>query len=308
MLFSILIANYNNARYLDIALASLRAQTCQDWEVILVDDASADNFEEVIAGWSWDGRIKVFRNQRNEGCGYTKRRCAELASGSLLAFLDPDDALDPEALAIMAQAHAQYPECSLIHSTHYICDARLRVKRVAGYPRALPEGAPYLLLNDGSIHHFSTFKKTCYEATEGLSPLNRAAVDQDLYYKLEETGDVLFIDKPLYHYRIHDGSISNAGKEREASLWHYSIIMEACLRRMKNAGNKELRKAYRARYYKARIFCSFRQRRYVDFLYSLMIFPFAGGWENLASYFRKLPKEGVSLIRRSLIDDYEIKV
>jgi len=305
MLFSILIANYNNTRYLDTVLSSLRAQTCRDWEVILVDDASTDNFEEVISGWRWDERIKVFRNQRNEGCGYTKRRCVELASGSLLAFLDPDDALDPEALAVMGEAHARHPECSLIHSTHYICDHRLRVKRVADYPRALPEGMPYLLLNDGSIHHFATFKKACYEATEGLSPSNRKAVDQDLYYKLEETGEVLYIDKPLYHYRIHEGSISNAGKEREASLWHYSIIMEACLRRMKHP---DLRKVYRARYYKARIFRSFRRRRYMDFLYSLMVFPFAGGWDNLVSYFRKLPKEGISLIRRSLVEDYEIKV
>jgi glycosyltransferase involved in cell wall biosynthesis len=306
MLFSILIANYNNARYLGTALASLQAQTCRDWEVILVDDASTDNFEEIITGWRGDERIKVFRNERNEGCGYTKRRCAELASGPLLAFLDPDDALDPEALAIMEKAHAQHPECSLIHSTHYICDKQLQIKRIAGYPRALPEGVSYLLLSDGSIHHFVTFKKACYAATEGLSPVNRAAVDQDLYYKLEETGKVLYIDKPLYYYRIHEGSISNEGKERAASLWHYSIIMEACLRRMKKGDDQ--RKVYRARYYKARIFRSFRQGKYMDFLYCLMIFPFAGGWENLKRYFRKLPKEGITLIRRSLVDDYEIKV
>ena len=131
MLFSILIANYNNGRYLDTALTSLQAQTCQDWEVILVDDASTDDFEQVIARWEGDKRIKVFRNVRNEGCGYTKRRCAELASGSLLAFLDPDDALEPGALMVMGEAHALHPECSLIHSTHYICDPELRVKRVA---------------------------------------------------------------------------------------------------------------------------------------------------------------------------------
>lgn len=317
MLFSILIANYNNARYLGTALASLQAQTCQDWEVVLVDDASTDDFEAVMADWGGDERIKVFRNARNEGCGYTKRRCAELASGSLLAFLDPDDALDPEALAIMAEAHVRHPECSLIHSTHYICDPLLRVKRVAGYPKALPEGVPYLLLSDGSIHHFATFKRACYAATEGLSPVNRKAVDQDLYYKLEETGPVLYIDNPLYYYRIHEGSISNAGKEREASLWHYAVIMEACRRRIRSgdaalAGwgrtRVSMRRMYRIRYYKARIFRSFRGRRYVDFLYSLMVFPFAGGWENLVRYAGKLPKEGIALIRRSLVDDYEIKV
>lgn len=305
MLFSILIANYNNSRYLETALASLQAQTCQDWEVILVDDASTDEFSAVIARWGYDERIKVFRNQRNEGCGFTKRRCAALASGSLLAFLDPDDALIPEALAIMEEAHANNPACSLIHSTHYICDPLLRVNRIAGYPRALPANTPYLLLGDGSIHHFAVFKKACYLRTEGLSPLNKKAVDQDLYYKLEETGGILYLDKPLYYYRIHAGSISNAGKERDATLWHYAVIMEACLRRMKE---RPQRKAYRTRYYKIRVFRSFREGRYMDFLYSLIVFPFAGGWENMVSYVRKLPKEGIALVKRSLADDYEIKV
>jgi glycosyltransferase involved in cell wall biosynthesis len=305
MLFSILIANYNNSRFLDTALASLHVQTCTDWEVILVDDASTDDFEKIIACWTFDSRIRVFRNAKNEGCGYTKRRCAELASGSLLAFLDPDDALAPGALAVMAAAHKHHPACSLIHSTHYICDPELNVRRVADYPRALPPDTPYLLLSDGRVHHFATFRKTCYLMTEGLSPLNRKAVDQDLYYKLEEVGKILFIDQPLYYYRIHVGSISNAGKEREASCAHYSVIMAACLRRMKN---KEHKKIYRARYYKARIFRSFRKRRYMDALYSLMIFPFAGGWSNLADYLRRLPKEGSALVRRSLVDDYEIKM
>jgi glycosyltransferase involved in cell wall biosynthesis len=305
MLFSILIANYNNSRFLDTALASLHVQTCTDWEVILVDDASTDDFEKIIAGWTYDSRIRIFRNAKNEGCGYTKRRCAELASGSLLAFLDPDDALAPGALAVMAAAHSHHPACSLIHSTHYICDPELNVRRVADYPGALPPDTPYLLLSDGRVHHFATFKKACYDLTEGLSPLNRKAVDQDLYYKLEEVGKILFIDQPLYYYRIHGGSISNAGKEREAACAHYSVIMASCLRRMKNTAHKKI---YRARYYKARIFRSFRKRQYFDALYSLMIFPFAGGWSNLADYLRRLPKEGLALVRRSLVDDYEIKV
>lgn len=313
MLFSILIANYNNSRYLATVLASLQAQTCQDWEIILVDDASTDDFEEVMSHWGREERIRIFRNLRNEGCGFTKRRCAELASGELLAFVDPDDALTPEALEVMASAHAQHPECSLVHSTHYICDEMLRERRIAGYPRALPANTPYLLLGDGSIHHFVTFRKTSYDRTEGLSALNRKAVDQDLYYKLEERGEVLFIDKPLYYYRIHAGSISNAGKEREATLWHYSVILEACQRRMRElkgggSAEKKLVKAYRARYYKVRVFRAFRERKYIDFLCSLAIFPFVGGWQNVVSYARKLPREGAALIRRTLVDDYEIKV
>ena len=260
MLFSILVANYNNSRFLDTALKSVQSQSYTHWEVILVDDGSTDEFEKIVAQFKTDKRIKIYRNEKNAGCGYTKRKCAESASGDILAFLDPDDALDPNALKIMLEAHIQKPGCSIIHSTHFICDDSLNIKKTAAYPRSLPANTPYLLLNDGSVHAFATFKKSCYDKTDGISPLNKKAVDQDLYYKLEETGDIFFINKPLYYYRIHTGAISNAGQEAAATLVHYSIIEEACLRRLRQLKRnypattiKYWIKKYRTRYYKIRI-------------------------------------------------------
>ena len=236
-----------------------------------------------------------------------------MARGSILAFLDPDDALAPDALEIMVGEHRLHPECSLIHSTHYICDARLNIQRIAGYPRPLPAGTPYLMVSDGSVHSFATFKKACYDRTEGISALNKVAVDQDLYYKLEETGQVLFIDKPLYYYRIHEGSISNAGKERVAALRHYAIIREACQRRRRqldpaDPATRAWRRAYRTRYYKILIFQSFREKRWLQFFCGLSIFPFVGGGANFIAYLRKLPKEGMHLLRRSFVEDYKIGV
>jgi glycosyltransferase involved in cell wall biosynthesis len=314
MLFSVLIANYNNSRFLDTAIKSILNQTYTNWEVVLVDDGSTDEFETAIAPFTTDSRIKIFKNKKNSGCGYTKRRCAANASGDILAFLDPDDALDPDALRIMTEAHLEHPACSIIHSTHYICDDLLTVKKTAAYPRALPDGTPYLLLNDGSVHAFATFKRSCYAKTEGISPQNKKAVDQDLYYKLEETGNILFLNKPLYYYRIHKGAISNAGQEAAATLAHYSIIEEACLRRIKNletahppSSIRYWRKKYRTRYHKIRILHSFRKRDWLRFFYSALLFPFVGGSQNLVSYLGKLPREGMSLIRRSFITDYEIK-
>ncbi|MBC8034682.1 MAG: glycosyltransferase, partial [Chitinophagaceae bacterium] len=98
MLISILVANYNNSRYLENAISSVYAQTYSNWEIILIDDGSKDEFEEVIKRYSNDARIKVFRNGKNIGCASTKKNCIERSSGEVLAFLDPDDSLAPEAL------------------------------------------------------------------------------------------------------------------------------------------------------------------------------------------------------------------
>ncbi|MBR5957742.1 MAG: glycosyltransferase family 2 protein [Salinivirgaceae bacterium] len=82
-LFSVLIANYNNGRYLQEAVDSVRSQTYTNWEIILVDDASTDNSKELYKELEKDSHIHIFYNEENKGCGYTKRRCAELAKGEV---------------------------------------------------------------------------------------------------------------------------------------------------------------------------------------------------------------------------------
>ena len=312
MLFSILMANYNNSCFLHTAIDSILQQTYSNWEIILVDDASTDGFNNFMNEFASEKRIRIFHNSENRGCGYTKQMCIEMASGDILGFLDPDDALTPEALAVMVEAHVKRPQCSLISSTHFICNEQLQVRRIADYPKPLPAGVPYLLLSDGSIHSFASFKKALYNKSPGLSPFNKKAVDQDLYYKLEEAGDLFYINQPLYYYRLHEGSISNFSKRHEATLWHYAIIEEACLRRIKqlknNTGNSgQAIKMYRTRYYKIKIFHSFRKKQWGAFISCLFIFPFTGGFDNVVSYCKKLPKEGFSLLRRSFAYDHEIK-
>jgi len=312
MLFSILVAHYNNASFLATALNSVLTQQYKNWEIIIVDDASTDHFESVMAKFAADSRIRVFRNRKNMGCGFTKRRCAELANGELLGFLDPDDALHPEAMSIMAQAHLDNPGHSLIYSSQFICDASLQVKRIAEYIKALPFGVPYLLLGDGSIHHFVTFPKKAYKKTGGIEPANKRAVDKDLYYRLEETGKVLFIDTPLYYYRIHSGSISNLGQERSATLAHYQVARNACLRRINDlkknrvSDSVEMIRKYRTCYYKLAIFENFKTRKWSRLMGSVLAYPFVGGWSSLISYARKLPVEGRSLLRKSFLEHYEI--
>ena len=314
MFFSVLMAHYNNAKYLDAAIQSVLAQSFADWEIVIVDDASTDNFEEVISRYAGNENVRIFRHKMNAGCAYTKWHCAKEARGVVAAFLDPDDTLHPDALRIMSEAHQQHPSCSIIHSTHFVCNENLAVLRVADYPKALPPDTPYLLVNDGSIHHFASFKMDCYNRTAGITPQRviSKAVDQDLYYLLEEQGSVLFIDQPLYYYRVHSNSISNAGNEAITMQANYAIVEEACLRRIKKlkqldtADSKKWIKRYRTRYYKIRIFNSFRRKQWLRFAASLLMFSFVGGLTNIISYLRKLPKEGSALLKKSFVANYDV--
>ena len=102
-LFSILIANYNNGRFLSEAVESVVAQTYPNWEVIIVDDGSTDCSEQVYAKLI-DPRIKVYRNARNYGCAYTKHQLMLYAKGDFCGYLDPDDVLLPNAIEVTMEA------------------------------------------------------------------------------------------------------------------------------------------------------------------------------------------------------------
>jgi FkbM family methyltransferase len=90
---------YNGARFLDRALDSLRAQTFADWELLAVDDASADDSATRLAAAAADTRIRVFRHPINRGPAAARNTALAAAGGELIAYLDCDDEFYPDHLA-----------------------------------------------------------------------------------------------------------------------------------------------------------------------------------------------------------------
>lgn len=234
--FSVLMANYNNGVYIKTAIESVLAQTFQEWELVIVDDASTDDSLQVVSEFvKHDSRIQLYLNDVNCGCGYTKRRCAKEASGEILAFLDSDDALVPDALAKLCQLHDRYPEHSVIYSTHHVCLENLEPLQIADYVGQVPVGDSHAAMpwTGPVISHFATFKKRLYNETEGINPSLKRAVDQDLYNRLEEVGTCLYLDEPLYYYRHNKNSISIGDNNLKAGYWNYIVFSDTYKRRKK---------------------------------------------------------------------------
>lgn len=229
-LFSVLIANYNNGRFLQEAIDSVLGQTYSYWEAIIVDDKSTDNSSEIYEKYKNDGRFHIYYNRENKGCGYTKRLCVDLARGELCGFLDPDDVLLPSALSQMVEAHYQNVDASLVFSRHFICNERLEV---VGENRRLciKEGKGYFTNGDYAQEHFSSFKKKSYAKTEGIAPYLKKAVDQDLYFKLDEVGRCVVLDDFTYKFRLVDSGISHEDSGIPAAYWNMIVGYEACKRR-----------------------------------------------------------------------------
>jgi len=148
-LFSVVIPVYNRAGVLGIALTSVRAQSCSDFEVIVVDDGSSDDPARVVAEID-DPRIRIV-HQENRGASVARNLGIDLARGRYVAFLDSDDRFLPHHLESMARL--------LDGKADTAGYARLIVDRGHGRsflkpPRALRAGehmANYLLCDRGFV-------------------------------------------------------------------------------------------------------------------------------------------------------------
>ena len=141
---SVVMPVYNAEKTLREAVSSVCAQTEQDWELLLVDDASTDgsaSLAETLAGE--DGRIRLLRNPRNLGVAETRNRGIAEARGEFVALLDSDDRWRPEKLrcqlALARESGADLLYCSygLIDAEGKPCCADFLVPSVTDWEKML---------------------------------------------------------------------------------------------------------------------------------------------------------------------------
>ncbi len=227
-LFSVLIANYNNGKFLTNAINSVIEQDYSNWEIILIDDSSTDNSKDLYKELSKDKRIKIYYNEQNKGCGYTKKRCVDLASGDICGYLDPDDALLPEAISLMVKYHIQNPDWSVVFSRHYLCDINFNI--ISKSRKYNVSEKSYFETKDFHAEHFVTFKTSLYKKTVGLNPLYRAGVDANLNFLMEEVGQLGSIDEITYKYRKNLTTAVTASYSK-TRFWNILVQYDTCKRR-----------------------------------------------------------------------------
>ena len=97
-LVSIIMPSYNTAKYIAESIQSVLDQTYKNWELIIVDDFSTDNTDEIVRPFLVDERIHYLKNELNSGAAVSRNRALREAKGRWIAFLDSDDLWMPEKL------------------------------------------------------------------------------------------------------------------------------------------------------------------------------------------------------------------
>lgn len=227
--FSVIVANYNNGRYLPDLVRSMQAQTMSDWELVIADDASTDESYSFIAPFLTDDRIRWIHHPQNRGAAAAFRTAMDNSCAPVIGMLGADDALVPEALERMLEAHRIHPDASMINSACQWCDESLNVIEKYQYYRPLAPGEE--LIRHLCIGSFATFKRSAYLSTEGFDPAFRKALDHDIYLKLDEVGNLYFVDEPLYLYRRNPQGISQDANGMRAAQFSALARLNAYERR-----------------------------------------------------------------------------
>lgn len=120
---SVIMPAYNAASTIEESIRSVMAQTYAAWELLVIDDGSADNTCAIVERLAVeDERIHLLRNPQNCGVAQTRNRGLALCNHSYAAFLDSDDVWHPNKLAVQVQT-AEQQQADLVYTSYAIVDA-----------------------------------------------------------------------------------------------------------------------------------------------------------------------------------------
>lgn len=222
--FSVVIPVYNRAQALRRAIESVRAQSFQDFEIVVVDDGSQDDSAAVAESFG-DARIRIIR-QANQGGGAARNRGIDEARGAFVAFLDSDDVFLPHHLARM---HAL-----LKNSSGLVGYARIRVDRGKGRtflkpPRGILPGeemASYLLCDRGFTPTITIAAPREAARAVRFHERLRAAEDTDFAIRLSLAGyQFRMLEEPgaVWDDTFNPNRASSAEGAEELRAWLASL-------------------------------------------------------------------------------------
>ncbi|MEH1822730.1 MAG: CHAT domain-containing protein [Nostoc sp.] len=228
-LISIVIVNHNRESYLQEAIASVLAQTWQDFELLIWDNGSTDRSVAIANAYTQqDERVRVLEAE-NQGVAAACKAAIAQTRGTYIGILDNDDILAPTALAQTATVLNRHPEVGFVYTDYLNIDRDGKVISY-GHRCNIPYSQAGLLVNFMTFH-FRLMRRSVYDRVGGVNEsFSCCAYDYDLCLRLSEVAQVLRVKEPLYFYRNHSQSIS-VNRQKEQILWSKRAIAQALWRR-----------------------------------------------------------------------------
>lgn len=216
---SICIPSYNYARYIGEAIESALQQTYCNLEVVVIDNCSTDDTEQVVARYmATDKRVRFLRNEKNVGPSENLNRCLQHALGEYIKILCADDWLSPTCLERSVPVLAGDSTIRLVSHARQLVDSE---SRPCGFLAFSATGGRFQgnkviddCLFDGNLIGEPTavlFRRQ--DALRGFDTSYRQLIDMEMWFYLLQTGDFVFIAEKLCSFRQHEGQQTKANMQ-----------------------------------------------------------------------------------------------
>lgn len=219
-LVSIIMPSWNTGSFIAESIQCVINQTYSNWELIIVDDCSTDNTDEVLARFN-DCRIKYYKNEKNLGAALTRNRALREAQGEWIAFLDSDDIWYPQKLEKQIKFMKDNQYVLSYHEYEKINEEGKQLHiRVSG-PKAVTKGKMYLYDYIGQLTMMYSAKYFGLIQIKDIKKNNDYAIRLKLYKK---AGTICYLlNENLAQYRVRTHSISHDKLSKKIRS-HYDLF------------------------------------------------------------------------------------
>ncbi|WP_414755354.1 glycosyltransferase [Anabaena sp. CCY 9910] len=210
MKISVIVSNYNYARYLSRAINSVLTQTYSDVEIVIVDDGSTDNSRDVITQLQEQAPDKIKPIfQANQGQGGAFNAGFAAATGEVVAFLDADDVWKPHKLQRIVEVFQTSDVVGVMHHLDIIDGDDQTIDQASTQGPKLSEDLASVILQTGNAWCFPPTSGLAYrrEALSKVFPIDpvkwRIWADGCIIYCTAFLGKIKTLHENLAYYRIH---------------------------------------------------------------------------------------------------------
>lgn len=219
-LISVVMPMYNASAFVESAINSILNQSIQDFEIIVVDDASKDNSYEVVESLN-NPKIRLTRMSENSGSIKAANHALSLATGKFIARMDSDDIAKPNRFEIELYFLNKNPNCIMVGSSAKpFYEGKGRAWK---YPNSFGGCRARALFSAPLLHPTIIARRELFEKVQYTEQL---VDDYDLMIKALEYGELYSLPQVLLDYRIHKKSLSHANVEKQFNASHALHLKE----------------------------------------------------------------------------------
>ena len=215
---SVIMPAYNAEKYINEAIDSILGQTFGDFELIIINDCSADSTENIIQSYS-DSRIVYLKNEKNMGVAATLNRGLEAAGGEYIARMDADDISLPQRLE--KQVNLLDADPSLVacgSQLENFCDGA--VSAGLRFPVTKEEAGALLVLHPTLAHPTVMLRGTVLRENRLRYDLRyEGTEDFALWWEISRYGSLVSLDEVLLRYRVHVGQATRTIKPEKIAVF-----------------------------------------------------------------------------------------